>query len=57
MPKKWSAGRELPDINGDACNRLTLENADFRDFISWVRQFQQPDNARVGDWDLPPTLE
>jgi hypothetical protein len=49
--------RERADIDWDACNRLTLENADFRDFISWVRQFHQTDNARVGDWDLPAAIE
>lgn len=49
--------RERPDIDWDACNRLTLENTDFRDFISWVRQFHQTDNARVGNWDLPEALE
>lgn len=45
--------RERPDIDWDACNRLAQENTDFRNFISWVRQFHQTDNARVGDWDLP----
>ncbi|UCV06850.1 COG2958 family protein [Dechloromonas denitrificans] len=49
--------RERPDIDWDACNRLALENTDFRDFISWVRQFHQTDNARVGDWDLPEAVE
>lgn len=49
--------RERPDINWDACNRLTLENADFRDFISWVRQFHQTDNAQVGNWDLPAAVD
>jgi hypothetical protein len=49
--------RERADIDWDACNRLTLENTDFRDFISWVRQFHQTDNARVGDWDLPAAIE
>lgn len=49
--------RERPDIDWDACNRLALENTDFRDFISWVRQFHQTDNARVGDWDLPAAVE
>lgn len=44
--------RERADIDWDACNRLTLENTDFRNFISWIRQFHQTDNARVGDWDL-----
>lgn len=44
--------RERPDIDWDACNRLTQENADFRDFVSWVRQFHQTDDARVGNWDL-----
>lgn len=45
--------QERPDIDWDACNRLAMENSDFRDFISWVRQFHQTDNARVGIWDLP----
>lgn len=45
--------RERPDIDWDACNRLAQENTDFRNFISWVRQFHQTGNARVGNWDLP----
>lgn len=45
--------RERNDLDWDTCNRLVEENADFRDFISWVRQFHQTDNARVGIWDLP----
>lgn len=49
--------RERPDIDWDACNRLAQENPDFRDFISWVRQFHQTDNARVGAWDLPAPAE
>lgn len=49
--------RERPDIDWDACNRLTQENSDFRNFISWVRQFHQTDNPRVGDWDLPEAAE
>jgi hypothetical protein len=48
--------RERIDIDWDACNRLAQENTDFRSFISWVRQFHQTDNARVGDWDLPVRL-
>ncbi|MBS1188390.1 MAG: HrgA protein [Rhodocyclaceae bacterium] len=49
--------RERPDIDWDACNRLAQENTDFRNFISWVRQFHQTDNPRVGDWDLPEAVE
>lgn len=49
--------RERPNIDWDACNRLAQENTDFRDFISWVRQFHQTDNPRVGNWDLPPELD
>lgn len=49
--------RERPDIDWDACNRLAVENADFRDFVSWVRQFHQTDNAKVGAWDLPPEVD
>jgi uncharacterized protein len=49
--------RERPAIDWDACNRLADENTDFRDFVSWVRQFHQTDNARVGDWDLPEAVE
>jgi len=30
---------------------------DFRDFVSWVRQFHQTDNAKVGAWDLPPAVD
>lgn len=52
MCSRWVRG-ERSDIDWDACNRLAQENADFRSFISWVRQFHQTDNARVGDWDLP----
>lgn len=49
--------RERPNIDWDACNRLAQENTDFHDFISWVRQFHQTDNPRVGNWDLPPELD
>ena len=49
--------RERPDIDWDACNRLAQENADFRNFISWVRQFHQTDNPRVGSSDLPEATE
>ncbi len=49
--------RERLDIDWDACNRLALENSDFQSFISWVRQFHQTDNARVGNWDIPNTSE
>jgi hypothetical protein len=49
--------RERLDIDWDACNRLALENSDFQNFISWVRQFHQTDNARVGNWDLPNMSE
>lgn len=49
--------RERPDIDWDACNRLAQENGDFRHFISWVRQFHQTDNPRVGAWDLPEAVE
>ena len=45
--------RERSEIDWDACNRLAMENSDFQDFISWVRQFHQTDNAKVGAWDLP----
>lgn len=45
--------RERSEIDWDACNRLAMENNDFQDFISWVRQFHQTDNAKVGNWDLP----
>jgi len=49
--------RERPDIDWDACNRLAEENTDFRDFVSWVRQFHQTDNAKVGNWDLPAAID
>jgi len=45
--------RERTEIDWDACNRLAVENSDFQNFISWVRQFHQTDNAQVGNWDLP----
>ncbi|MCB9909347.1 MAG: HrgA protein [Planctomycetes bacterium] len=47
------AARERPDIDWDACNRLASESPDFRDFVSWVRQFHQTNNVRVGTWDIP----
>ena len=47
---------ERGDIDWDSCNLLAHENSDFRNFISWVRQFHQTENARVGDWDLPSNL-
>lgn len=49
--------RERSDIDWDACNRLAMENSDFQNFISWVRQFHQTDNARVGNWDLPEVAD
>jgi hypothetical protein len=45
--------RERAEIDWSIGNRLAQENADFLDFVSWVRQFHQTDNARVGPWDLP----
>jgi hypothetical protein len=47
--------RERSDVDWSIGNRLAQENADFLDFVSWVRQFHQTDNAKVGDWDLPAT--
>lgn len=44
--------RERSEIDWDACNRLAMENSDFREFISWVRQFHQTDSAKVGKWDF-----
>ena len=52
MCSRWVRG-ERSDIDWDACNRLAQENADFRSFISWVRQFHQTYNDRVCDWDFP----
>lgn len=49
--------RERPDVDWDAGNRLAQENADFRNFVSWVRQFHQTDNPTVGKWDLPEAAE
>ena len=45
--------RERPEIDWDACNRLTEENADFRDYIQQVRQFHQTGDIKARDWDLP----
>jgi hypothetical protein len=45
--------RERPEIDWDSCNRLAEENADFRDFISQIRQFHQTGNIKDRDWDLP----
>lgn len=49
--------RERSEIDWDACNRLAQENSDFQNFVSWVRQFHQTDNARVGSWDLPAAAD
>jgi hypothetical protein len=44
--------RERAEIDWDSCNRLADENADFRDFISQVRQFHQTGDIKKRDWDL-----
>lgn len=45
--------RERPEIDWDACNRLTEENTDFRDYTQQVRQFHQTGDIKARDWDLP----
>ena len=49
--------RERNEIDWDACNRLAVENSDFREFVSWVRQFHQTDSVQVGKWDIPKTTD
>lgn len=49
--------RERSEIDWDACNRLAVENSDFREFVSWVRQFHQTDSAQVGKWDIPEAVD
>jgi len=50
--KQAASNKPGNEIDWDACNRLAVENSDFREFISWVRQFHQTDSAKVGKWDL-----
>lgn len=45
--------RERQEIDWASCNRLALENADFRDFVSLVRQFYQTGKAKPAEWDVP----
>ncbi len=49
--------RERSEIDWDACNRLAVENSDFREFVSWVRQFHQTDSVQVGKWDIPEAVD
>lgn len=44
--------RERSSIDWDACNRLAIENPDFKLFIKLVRQFHQTSELRVVDWDV-----
>ena len=48
--------REKPEVDWATCNRLTLENKDFLQFVKLVRQFHQTDDPRPKDWDIPKTL-
>ena len=45
--------RERSNVDWDACNRLAIENPDFKLFIKLVRQFHQTSELRVVDWDIP----
>ena len=45
--------REKPEVDWATCNRLTLENKDFLQFVKLVRQFHQTDDPRPKDWDIP----
>lgn len=42
--------RERSSVDWDGCNRLILENRDFRALIENVRQFYQTANIRPVDW-------
>lgn len=48
--------REKPEVDWATCNRLTLENKDFLQFVKLVRQFHQTDDPRPKDWDIPKNL-
>lgn len=39
------------DLDWNHINRLSVENADFRDFIQNVRHFHQTGDVRSKDWD------
>lgn len=42
--------RERADIDWANCNRLAVENPDFRDVINLVWQFHRTGDARAADW-------
>ena len=48
--------REKPEVDWATCNRLTLENKDFLQFVTLVRQFHQTDDPRPKDWDIPKNI-
>ena len=45
--------RERAQVDWSTCNRLVVENADFKDFIKRVRQFYQTGDRPVA-WNLVP---
>jgi hypothetical protein len=45
--------REKDEIDWGMANRLATENRDFLDYVKLVRQFYQPGEARLADWDIP----
>ena len=47
--------RERPKVDWATCNRLTLENKDFVQFMKLVRQFYQTGDPRPNDWDVGET--
>ena len=44
-------GLVRPNLDWNHINRLSVENADFRDFIRNVRHFHQTRDVRAKDWD------
>jgi hypothetical protein len=49
--------RERNEVDWSNCNRLAIENKDFKDFIVLVRQFHQTGDLKDGDWDLPTSTD
>ena len=43
--------KERSEIGWDTANRLTKENKDFREYISFIRQFYQTGKIHHSDWD------
>lgn len=44
--------RERTEIDWNTANRLVIENTDFKQYITLIRQFYQTNDHRPNDWDF-----